>query len=307
VTGVKRWALWGAQAILAVGVAWFVIDALAGQWDEFRQLEVSLSIRPWYILLAACLVLLAYVLLVGAWASLVASWSRALPYRVAFRIWAVSNLGRYVPGKIWTVAGLAALARREGASPWAATGSALLMQLLALGTGALIVMVTLPDLGTPMALAAGIILSALGIGAITNRRAVALLARLVGRPGDLRALAPRAATLGVIANIAAWTCYGAAFWLLAGGLLPDPGALTLRASVGIFAAGYLVGLLALFSPGGVGVREAMYLALITPLTGGGMAIALTIGSRLLLTATEITAALLAMAVAARTETTIDHE
>jgi hypothetical protein len=51
----------------------------------------------------------------------------------------------------------------------------------------------------------------------------------------------------------------------------------------------------------------MYLALITPLTGGGMAIALTIGSRLLLTATEITAALIAMTVTVRTETMIDHE
>jgi hypothetical protein len=286
------------QAVLAIAVGWFVIHALAGQWDEFRALDVSLAIRAEYLVLAAVTVLVAYALLIGAWAYLVATWSQPLSYGAACRIWALSNLGRYVPGKIWAVAGLAVLAQREGVSPWAATGSAVVMQVLALGTGAATVMLTLPTLGTPLALAAGVLLTGLGIVALSSTRVVAWLGRLAGRSTDVRALAPRAAIAGIVVNLAAWGSYGVAFWLLARGLLPGT-VLTLPASIGIFAAGYLVGLLALFSPGGVGVREAMYLALITPLTGGGVALTLTVGSRLLLTMTEIAAALIALGLTPR--------
>lgn len=301
----KRWIVWTVQAALAVAVAWFAVDALARQWDEFRELDVALAIRPAYLGLAAVAVLAAYALLVAAWARLVASWTERLSYRAAFRIWALSNLGRYIPGKIWSVAGLAVLAQREGVSPWAATGSAIVMQALALGTGTIIVLIALPTGASTIALAGGVLVAAIGVLALTDRRLVAGLSRLAGRSVELRPLSLHGAVVGALANLAAWVAYGVAFWLLAEGMLAQH-TLTPLASIGIFAAGYLVGLVSLFAPGGIGVREAMYLALVSPLAGGGAALALTVGSRLLLTATEITAALLALALSERKETTVDQ-
>ncbi|KPK05698.1 MAG: hypothetical protein AMS20_05950 [Gemmatimonas sp. SG8_28] len=247
----------------------------------------------------------AYALLVAAWARLIAGWSQRLPYHAAFRIWALSNLGRYLPGKIWSVAGLAVLAQREGVSPWAATGSAIVMQAMALGTGTAIALATLPAGGSTLALVAAVLLAVGGVLAVTDRRVVGRLARLAGRTDAIQPLSLRAAFVAGGANLAAWIAYGMAFWLLAAGLL-EAHTLTPLASIGIFAAGYLVGLVSLFAPGGVGVREAMYLALITPLAGGGAALTLTVGSRLLLTATEIVAALAALALTGRKETTVDQ-
>ena len=48
----------------------------------------------------------------------------------------MSSLGKYLPGKVWAVAGMALMAQRAGIAPWAATGSAVVLQVLAIGTGA---------------------------------------------------------------------------------------------------------------------------------------------------------------------------
>ena len=42
----------------------------------------------------------------------------------AARIWTVSSLGKYIPGKVWAVAGMALMSKEAGIEPWAATGSA---------------------------------------------------------------------------------------------------------------------------------------------------------------------------------------
>ena len=57
-----------------------------------------------------------------------------------------------------------------------------------------------------------------------------------------------------------------------------------------------MGLLALFAPGGVGVREVVLIGLLTPALGGGGAVALSVASRILLTVTEVVAPLCALLV-----------
>jgi hypothetical protein len=87
-----------------------------------------------------------------------------------------------------------------------------------------------------------------------------------------------------------WIAYGLSFWLLAHGLLPDVQA-PLVTTVGIFVLGYILGTLAVFVPGGLGVRELVLISLLTPVLGSGGAVALSVGSRVLLTITEAGAAL----------------
>jgi uncharacterized membrane protein YbhN (UPF0104 family) len=73
--------------------------------------------------------------------------------------------------------------------------------------------------------------------------------------------------LAAAINTASWIGYGAAFACFTRGVLPqiptDPALF-----VAIYAASYLVGFLAIFSPGGIGFRE---LALSALLVAGGVA------------------------------------
>jgi uncharacterized membrane protein YbhN (UPF0104 family) len=62
--------------------------------------------------------------------------------------------------------------------------------------------------------------------------------------------------------------------------------------MGICAAGYLAGWVAVFVPGGLGVREGVYALLLAEVVPGPVAAAVAILSRLWLTAVELLVAIL---------------
>jgi uncharacterized membrane protein YbhN (UPF0104 family) len=75
-------------------------------------------------------------------------------------------------------------------------------------------------------------------------------------------------------------------WLLAYGLFGVPAG-ELRVFVGAFAVSSLAGFVAVFAPGGIGVREAVLAALLAPRIGQADAIALALASRLILIAADL--------------------
>lgn len=287
----RRRLIWTGQLVLAGLVGLFVWQTLAARWGEFQALRVDLAWRPAWIAAAAGVVLLTYGLLIEAWRRILGGWAQPLAYRDAARIWTLSNLGRYVPGKIWGVAGLAVLARQVGVAGWAAAGSALVMQAVAVGTGVAVVAGAAPAALDPLWVGIAVLAAGGTAALLAWPWSVRQLARLLGRP-ELTPLSARALAAATGVTALSWVAYGVAFWCLARGLLGTTAAgLPLATAVGVFAGGYIVGLIALFAPGGLGVREVVFLGLLTPVLGAGGAVALAAGSRVLLTVTEIGAAL----------------
>ena len=285
----RKW-VWLIQGLLVVVLIGFLSKALASNWAEFKSLDVSLDLKPGWIVLAALVVWFNYAILVEAWRRILRGWGQQVAYPTAARIWFVSNLGRYLPGKIWSIAGLAVLAHRVGVAGWAAAGSVLAMQALAVGTGAGVAGAAAPRSVSPLQLGIAVLVAALAIGLLIWKPFTGRLPRLVGSTVELKPLPVGTALVSAGATTVTWVGYGLAFWLLAHGMLAEP-ALPLRAAVGVFAAGYIAGLLALFAPGGLGVREVVFVALLAPTMGSGSALALSVGSRLLLTLTEVAAVL----------------
>jgi len=298
--------VWSGQILLAVLVIGFVGRAVVSNWSELSELKVAFQPRPGWILSAVVIVWATYGLLVASWRRILGGWNQRLRLGKAAQIWCVSNLGRYLPGKVWSIAGLAVLAQRAGVAGWAAAASALVMQALAIGTGALVVGLAAPGVAAPVLQAVGIsyeaapiLLAVAGVAVLvtllvlTTQPLAAAANRLAGPKFELRPLPLGSVAAAGGATLASWIAYGMAFWFLARGLF-GAGELTVQTAVGVFAAGYIVGLLALFAPGGVGVRELVFLALLSPVLGSRGALALTVASRLLLTATEVTAALLTL-------------
>lgn len=288
----RKWWYWAIQILLAVTLGWLVWRTLAANWSEFRSLETPGEIRLGWIALAAVVVWTAYGVLILAWRTVIVGWGQHLRVPAAVRIWCVSNLGRYLPGKIWSAAGLAVLAQREGVTGWVAAGAAIAMQVLALGTGVAVVAAVAPGAATPTSLTVAGVCAVGAVVALTSKRAMAVLSGLTKGKIALEPLPLPSVTAGALAALGAWVLYGVAFWMLAAGLGLDPMP-SLPLSVGVFASGYIVGLIAVFAPGGVGVREGVFLMLLEPAIGVGAAAMLAVGSRFLLTATEGAAALAA--------------
>jgi len=283
--------IWGGQAVLAIVMAVFVWRALSAQWDELKGLDFDLDVRVGLLMAAGGAVLAVYAILIMAWRGVLKGWSQDLPFAAASSIWCVSNLGRYLPGKVWSVAGLAVLAQRQGVSAWAAVGSALTMQALSLGSGVAVVALTVPAVAPALQLSAAGAVVVVVLVVLVSPTIGPQVIRLVGR-GDYEyhPLPIRVVVMGLVATALAWIGYGVAFKLLIQGLVPNA-EIEVATSIGVFAAGYIVGFLALFAPGGLGVREAVYMAMLMPILGGSAALAVSVASRILLTVTEVVAAL----------------
>jgi hypothetical protein len=292
------------QIVVIGAVIWFATRTLGGQWAEFRVRAVSLRPRWSGIIGSALLVLGTYALLIESWRALVRSWGDRLAYPDAARIWAVSNLGRYIPGKLWSIGAMGVLAQRAGVSPVAAAGSAVLGTLVNLATG--FVVLFLAGRGVLVAIYPAIgdfanllpVVGMLGIFAVPVLLPLGarIAARVAGRP-YVPVRVPTRVLVGVAgANVLAWVLYGIAFRWLAGALLPDLAGKWVE-YVAVFAGSYLAGYLALIVPGGLGVRELSMAAALVRLGAADApdAALLAVASRLWLTVLELVPGLLFVA------------
>jgi len=285
-----------AQWLAGLAIIAVAARSLARNWADLRSQPLEWRVQPGWLLVSALLVWLMYALLIVAWRTMLAGWGQRLDAWTAARIWTVSSLGKYLPGKVWAVAGMALMAKRAGIAPWAATGSAVVLQVLAIGTGAAVAGLTGRAAIEAAHRGSGAVLELLVAGAVAG---VALLLWPPFLRRLLRFAAPEseargtpAATgivVGIVANAVAWIGYGVSLWLLSRGLLPGVN-LGLGPAVAVFTASYLAGFLALFAPGGLGVREGLFIIMLQGPLGIGPATALALASRLLLTITELGAA-----------------
>jgi uncharacterized membrane protein YbhN (UPF0104 family) len=96
-------------------------------------------------------------------------------------------------------------------------------------------------------------------------------------------------------NAAAWLGYGLAFALFSRGVTPRIGS-DPALFIAVFTASYLIGYLVLFSPGGLGFREAALTVLLVGVgaAGQGDAVLLGVTSRVWLTVLEVLPGLISL-------------
>ena len=295
-SGSRKLLVRGLQVAIIGVTLWFAFAQLGRHWGEFRRMATNVHPRWSGIVGSALLVLATYALLVESWRTLVRAWGDQLAFIDAARIWAVSNLGRYVPGKLWSIGAMSVMAQRAGVSPVAAAGSAVVGTVVNLAASVAVVFLAgggaaaalFSPLGPlrawlPLIGVAGLVATPLLLPAATRAAA-----RLTGRDLPPVRVPLRVLLVVVSANVASWVGYGLAFRWLAASLVPVSGGNHL-AYVAVFAGSYLAGYLALVVPGGIGVREVFLTAALTRLHLADLPTAtlLAVASRLWLTVLEL--------------------
>jgi uncharacterized membrane protein YbhN (UPF0104 family) len=233
---------------------------------------------PWWVAAALVLAVAAMVAMALPWSTALRLLGADVRGRRHVAWYFLGEIGKYVPGGVWPVLGRSELARRQGVPPAAAYGSVAL-SLLALYLAALAAATALlplrlgGDRGTAWWGATAVVLP-LGLAGLHPRVLTALTrlaGRVLGRP--LRLQVPRwRATLGYVASyLPAWALVCAATWCVTRALTPDAPV----ADVALAAlAGWIAGFVAVPVPGGVGVREAVFVAAAGLAPGVGAAVAL---------------------------------
>ena len=286
-------------AALAVTAVWLSVRDIQDQWRQFRASGATLSLDWGAIGISAAIVLVSYAVLIETWRRTVSAWGEKLEWRDAARIWFISNLGRYLPGKVWQLGAMSAMAHAKGISPLAAAGSALVVNLVNVIAGIAVVAVAgaehLQARGAAIALAI-----VLGAGCFATPwilpRLGTLASFVLRRSFEVPVLPQRALWTAALGCVVAWTLYGTAFRILVRGLLGSaPG--SLASYIAVFTGSYLVGYIAIFAPGGIGVREQSLVSslgrLALPVGAPGI---VAVASRLWLTVLEILPGVVLLAV-----------
>jgi uncharacterized membrane protein YbhN (UPF0104 family) len=296
------------SAILFVATALaFLIVLLRDQWGT---LEAALSstrsfgwtFRPLLLLAAVSLGTANLFFMALVWTGLFHRLGGEARRPEAARVWVLTNFGRYIPGKVWQLGGLAAYMRGRGDSGAAALVSALAFQIVVLVTGTAVAVGTLgvgwvgagswvPGLGIL------VVLLFAGLHPAVIRWAAVRLGRWLGEGSVTLDLEARDVARAAAGMMIAWLVYGAGLMFLLRGVGIPWDTLDLPLLTGVFAASYVAGYLVLVAPGGLVVREGAMTALLAKVgaLALGVAAAASIMARLWVVATELTALAIVLA------------
>lgn len=293
------------QVVLLAAVAWGLYRVVAADIEGVGLAEL-LRWRPAAAPLAASFVLLlgVYVAHAAMWRKILADLHVAAPdARTTIRLYFLASLGRYIPGRLWQLAGMAVLANQAGIPPGRAAGALILGNVAFLTTGLLFLGLTLPGLVTGGAVwiaAAVLLCAAVAVWAfMTAPAARPARAAFLGLTGSGRAaerlsaafsladrIRPHQALTWATAYALTWVVLAAAFTLFAAAFAPGSHAAA-RHLGGTVAASYLLGFVAIFAPAGLLVRELTMTALLAEVMPPPAALVVAVASRIWFTAAEL--------------------
>jgi uncharacterized membrane protein YbhN (UPF0104 family) len=279
---------------ILIGVAGglFVVRILATQWADVRYTIQHAD--PSVLILAYLLGLLGMAQIGLGWGHVIRIYGERAPLIAVLTSYFIGQLGKYVPGGIWPVVGRSELARRAGVSGSTAYASTLLSVGLTYFAAALTAGLVLPfggQEGTNPVLTWGVGVGSAGLVLLlihpTSKAVVAgrLRRRASSDPTpdipDWKTL-----TLLLTRHVMAWLTIALATFEVCRAF----GASGVFLNV-VFATtfAWLAGFLALPVPGGLGVREAAFIATATSLPVS-LAATVAVTARLLFVTVDASAA-----------------
>jgi glycosyltransferase 2 family protein len=287
----RRILTFTVKVTAALLIAYFVLRTVLSNWGQIR--SYGWDFDPLFMGLSFSVFIAAYLFLAWTWGRVLRYTGYPVSYRDAFEIYFIGNLGHYIPGKVWTVAGVAWLAERRGIPPMVAGAAAVFAQAysiissLAFFPVFLIFSNTQPSWMHPEWMIPAILLFVgFFIFPANMERALNLALTLLKRERVSLGL-----TLGKALRLTglyfvSWVLFGIAFWVfviaVTGNRDISPVLLT-----GAYAAAYVVGYLAFFVPSGLGVREGVAGYLLASVMPAGVALLVTFLVRLPVTLVEL--------------------
>jgi glycosyltransferase 2 family protein len=261
------------QLLLLVGLG-FIVVRLRSMWQHG---DINVGHVRWAYLAAAAAVAACVIAGSGfVWLAILKQ--LGVVTRPAWAsIFAQAQLAKYVPGSVWQYAGRLTLAQSHGIAV-RPVATSLPLELAASAAAAAVFSILLVGWW-------GLVGVIVLFGAL-----VVVDAKLPRDRAVLRAGVRATELYGAV-----WVLVGTSFWLTARAFVSVPSADVPR-YFGAFATAWVVGLVAIYAPGGVGVREAILVGLLRGKTGSADAIVIAAASRVVLTFVDLVSAAVAFVV-----------
>ena len=287
--------VFAALIFLAIGYA------IATEWRGVRSALLTLDWPS--VVLSFVAAFAGTVTSLMAWRALLADEGHPLPVLVAGRIFFVGQLGKYLPGSVWSIVMQMELAKSAGVQRGRAFTTSLAWVGLSLSTALCMGVLGFPVLASAHAEQVWVLVALLPFALVASAppvltRLVNLVLRIM-RKGPLpRALSWRGVLTACAWLGATWVLFGLHLWLLANAL-GAPGLSGVTRCIGGFALAMAAGVVFVFAPSGAGVREALIVAALSPVMTTGQALGIAVVSRALFILADVTSAGAAALSAAR--------
>ncbi len=286
ITTISRAALF----ILVIAAA-FVIWKNGGQWLEEVD-RYSWNLNMGELTASGILLAVSLALTPSGWILICRSMGSRIPAGEMFAAWYASQLGRYIPGKIWLFAGRAGFLKTRGMKMGraaATTAYELFFTVASIGLLVMVLAIISPEVFQHTGGRAAAIAASAAILLLPLLHPVqSFLCRKKGiDPGQLPSIKTSLATTLILAVL--WTIRGLSLFLLLKGV----GLSEIHFSHSVAAAplSWLAGYIVFFVPGGIGVREAAAAAIAAPGLIAPAAVVIA-GQRLFMALVEVLLALL---------------
>ncbi len=227
---------------------------------------------------------------VPAWRDLLIGLGSRLRLRDAQRVYLMGQLGKYIPGGVWTVLAQATMAK-ELRVPRARSGTASLMSiLLAVATAAALGAASLAVAGRAVLGSYGaLLLLVVPMLALLHPGVLVQVGALAGRL-TRRTVALERIPARTLLGAAGWLALGqlfngVSFYLLVGSISADYSNPLL--AIGLFSFASAAGILVVIAPAGAGAREAILAFGLSAVTQPGSAVLIVLLSRVVLTAVDV--------------------
>lgn len=280
-----------AKVLLITITFFFVARYVHSNWTTLKNKDWSIQWE--FFLLSFASLWVTFLLSVFFWKEVLVTLGANIGYLQAWKTYYRPLLSKYLPGKVWSVLGLAYFAIHEDVSPQIAVAAAGLFQAAALPGFSLAFLITIPFWRViPSSFQIALAISAVLIILIASHPKILLPTLNIAlkimhkpevnvKPSPLQMYKLLVAISGAIS-----LAYGIAFAIFARAIaslqLGDFPIL-----VGTFCLALLMGLVSIFVPAGVGVRESVLLAILSKQFSPDLAIMVSIGSRLWFTVAEV--------------------
>jgi hypothetical protein len=274
---------------IAIGVAGGAFVARRIVRDRSEIADALSSANPAWLVIGGITGLLAMGLIGVNWLLVLRHGGAAAPWRRGMSWFFVGQLGKYVPGGIWPIVGQAELAHRDSTPrrvAYSSTAMSMVATFLGAATVAAVSGLLSPSDGrlVPAAIAVGLVLT---FGALMIPAARSPLDRLAQRvtKKQLRLPDPRWFSLLVVRHLPVWVSFAGMNIFAVAALGADLDASLVVELVFVTCVSWMAGFVVVGVPGGIGIRETIFISMTTAPLGAGVAVSAAVLSRVVSTVT----------------------
>lgn len=276
--------------LLLLLVLYFVAKNILTNIDQIKNYQFNPDYR--FLVPALLVWIITNLYPAVAWRKLIAMLGGKLSIPTAMRIFFTANIGRYIPGGIWVLAGLVVMVQKAGVSRRIAMQGMIYSQVTSNLLGVALILIMLGNRIFPIWVLVTILLS--GIVFLSPKlfsTIINFLLKLAKREPLEELLTFKDLGYYFFLQIVNWLLIGLTFFLFLRAFVPvslldNPELLI------IMPACWTAAFLMLIAPGGLGLRETLLLTLLTPIIGTAPAIVLPWLHRIIQTVIELSLAAL---------------